>query len=157
MTDIPKSIDNPTNENAYLKQRVESPDGTKVFLFRYENPNAPRQSSEDARDELVGTWFTDSPKSLKTYIKVRPPGGNVLVLAVNKDQLEGLMAVNHTQAQNMDIEPLDNYIIGPELLKEAQTIAFPVTSRPTNKFAFEDWEKVNKAVDEIVESLVQPK
>ena len=156
MTDIPKGIDNPTNENAYLKHRVESPDGTKVFLFRYENPNAPRQSSGDARDELVGTWFTDSPSSLKTYIKARPPGGNVLILAVDKDKLEGLMAVNHPQAQNMDIEPLDNYIIGPELLKETQTIAFPVTSRPTNKFAFEDWEKVNKAVNEIVENL-QPK
>jgi hypothetical protein len=154
MTDTPQGIDNLTRETSKsLGPRVETPDGKRVFLFRYENPQAPRESSGDSRDQLVGSWFTDSPKNLKTYIKARPPGGNIVVVEVGKDRLEELKAVNHPSAGDMDIEPLDNYIIPQELLEGASTIPFPVaTEKP--KFQFGDWDAVNSAVDEIVDKLL---
>lgn len=154
MTDIPQGIDNLTREASKgLGPRVETPDGKRVLLFRYENPQAPRESSGDSRDEFVGSWFTDSLKNLKTYIKARPPGGNMVIVEVEKDRLETLKAANHPVAQSMDIEPLDNYIIEPDLLRDAQVIPFPVTSRLTNKFAFGEWDAVNNGVDEIVRDI----
>jgi hypothetical protein len=156
MTDIPQGIDNLARETSKeLGPRNETSDGKRIFLFRYENPQTPRESSGDSRDEFVGSWFTDSPKSLKTYIKARPPGGSIVVVEVEKDRLEALKAANHPVAKNMDIEPLDNYIIPPELLEGARTIPFPVaTEKP--KFQFKDWDTVNNGVDEIIDELQKP-
>jgi hypothetical protein len=152
MTDTPQGIDNPTENSQAVSQRIETADGTKVFLFRYENPQAPRTSSGDSRDQLVGSWFTDSPKSLKTYIKARPPGGNIVVAEVEKDGLEELKATNHALAREMDIEPIDNYIIPQEILESSRIILLPVAVG-TPKFLFKDWDAVNSAVDEIVDKL----
>jgi len=155
MTDMPQGIDNPTENSQAISQRIETANGRKVLLFRYENPQAPRESSGDALDELVGTWFTDSPKSLKTYIKARPPGGNIVVIEVDKDRLEALKAANHPTARDMDIEPIDNYIIPQELLEGAKTMPFSVAAG-TPKFLFKDWDAVNSAVDEIIDKVQNP-
>jgi len=137
------------------KERIESIDGNRVFLFRYDLPQAPNinPNSEVSRDELVGSWFTDSTKSLKTYIKTRPPGGSIVVVEVPKDKLEKLKAINHPVAKDMDIEPLDNYIVPDELLVGAKTMPLTVPSKSPNKFLLKDWASVDSFVDGIVRQL----
>ena len=62
-------MENEQDSPRKVRRRIETADGQKVFLFRYDNPEVPNRNpnSEVSRDELVGGWFTDSPESLKSW------------------------------------------------------------------------------------------
>ncbi|GEM_PF-5070564 len=138
-------------------RRIETADGERVFLFRYDNPQVPNRNpnSEVSHEDLVGKWFTDSPESLKTYIRMRPPGGSIAVAEVPKDKLEELKAINHPDAKDMDIEPIDNYIVPDELLEGARTVPLTVPSENPKKFPFKEWRAIGSFVDDIVDQLKQ--
>lgn len=125
-----------------------------VFLFRYDNPQVPNRNpnSDTSKDNLIGRWFTDSPKSLKDYIKGRPPGGTIVTVEVPKDKLEELKATNHPTAKEMDIEE-DNYILPDELLSKAKRTPLAVPSRSPKNFSTGEWKAIDAAVDRVVEQL----
>lgn len=141
-------------DSSKTAQRIETADGKRVFLFRYDNPQVPNRNpnSQTSQDELVGKWFTDSPASLASYIKGRPPGGNIVIVDVPKEKLEGLRAANHPVAKDMDIEP-DNFIIPAELLPAAKRIPLEVSSQGLKNFRANDWKAIDEAVGKIVEQI----
>ncbi len=135
--------------------RIQTLDGQRVFLFRYENPQSENKNpnSSVSKDELVGNWFTDSPKSLKIYIKRRQPGGSIRVLELPKDQLEKFKAINHPVAKDMDMEPIDNFIIPDELLPDSRSIPLEVQTKVPQKFLMGEWKNINEAVDDLTSGL----
>lgn len=121
-----------------------------VLLFRYENPEV---SSSTFHPDLVGHWFTDNPDSLKTYILMRPPGGNIIIISVPESKMDELHVANNSTAKEMDAETdNDNYIVPDELLTNARKIKFDVQSSGSNKFKLADAEKINTFIDELLES-----
>lgn len=133
--------------------------GSSVLLFRYDNPTVPNghPNSDTSRDELVGRWFTDSPESLKSYIKMRPPGGSIVIVEIPGERLEGLRATLHPVAKDMDIEP-DNFIIPDELLGNAKRVPLGVTSKSQRNFSrVDEWKSVDNRVDEIVKEIQSSK
>lgn len=139
--------------------RIETADGQKVFLFRYENPSSVNNAPNSAvsQEAIVGGWFTDSIINLKDYIKKKKPGGNIKVVEIPKDKLDELKAVNHPIAKDMDIEPFDNYIIPEDLQETAQVFPLDITPKNPNKFLFGDWKSVDQSVDNIVSNLQEVK
>jgi hypothetical protein len=142
--DSPKPVEN----------RVETADGNKVVLFRYDNPEAQNKNpdSEVSRPSLVGSWFTDSTYSLTTHIRRRAPGGKIIAVIVPKDKLEEMRAKNHPETIGMDIEN-DNFIIPNELRGEELTFPLDVQAANSARFLFKDWEPIASAVDEIVDDV----
>lgn len=138
--------------------RVETEDREKVFLFRYENPNSENRNPNSvvSKAQLVGGWYTDSPSSLRDYIKKKHPGGVIKILEIPKDRLEELKAVNHPIAKDMDIEPIDNYIIPEDMQAAGRIVPLEVATQNPNKFLFGDWKNVDEAVDKLVAGLKQP-
>lgn len=141
-------------DSSKTARRIETADGKRVFLFRYDNPQVPNRNpnSQTSQDELVGKWFTDSPVSLASYIKDRPPGGNIIIVEVPKEKLEELRAINHPVAKDMDIEP-DNFIIPDELLSAAKRIPLEVNSKGSKNFRVNDWKTIDEAVGRIVKQV----
>jgi hypothetical protein len=132
--------------------QIETPDGEGVYLFRYDNPAIPSNNPDTSQEALVGTWFTDSLKWLRTYILMRPPGGSIIIAQVSKDKLEELRASNHPMAQSMDIE-YDNFILTVDLLQNSKTIPLAVLPSTPKKFMLADSPRIGKAIDEIVAEL----
>jgi len=139
-------------------KRVETADGKRVYLFRYDNPKAPNRNPNSvvSREELIGRWFTDTPESLKSKIFKRPPGGSILIIEVTKDILEELRAVNHPTAKDMDIE-YDNFIVPDEFQSNTKTVPLTVPSENPRKFLFKDWRAVGAFVDIVVSELKENK
>lgn len=153
--DEDKVLQDIAGEPKVSPDRIESQNNQDVFLFRYENPNSENRNpnSSVSQDELVGSWFTDSPSSLRDYIKKKQPGGNIRVLGIAEDKLEALKAINHPVAKSMDIEPIDNYIIPEELQTTARTFPLEVATQNPNKFLFGEWRKIDEAVDNLVTQI----
>jgi hypothetical protein len=140
------------------QDRVETPDGQSVFVFRYDNPEILNRNpnSPVSQDELVGKWFTDSLSALETYIFMRPSGGNIIVARIPKEKLDTLKAADHPVAKNMDIEPLDNYIIPQDLLTQTQVIPVDVVPGGKGKYIFKDKPKIDEFVRSTILELQAP-
>lgn len=136
--------------------RIETADGTHVYLFRYDNPSAQNRNpnSEVSSDELVGRWFTDLPESLTTRILMRPPGGNIVVVEAPKDRLEELRAANNPIAKGMDIER-DNFIVPDALMAGMQTFSVTVPNKNPRKYMLKDAEAIRSFMDNLVTTLKQ--
>lgn len=136
------------------QDRIETPDGNSVYLFRYDNPDVPNPhpNSETSKDELVGKWFTDSTDALRTYILMRPPNGKIVITQVPKSEIEKLRASNHESAREMDIEH-DNFIIPNELLSKTVTIPFTVEGSGDNKYKLNDLEKIGSFIEDAISNL----
>lgn len=137
--------------------RIETADGTRFLLFRYDNPGAPNRNPNSmvSKDGLVGRWFTDSPETLATRILMRPPGGSIVVAEVPKDRLEQLRASNHPIAKEMDFEPLDNFILPDEMMEEVQTFPVTVPHENPRKFLFKEVGNIRNFVDTLIKQLKQ--
>lgn len=135
------------------QDRVESNDGSYVYLFRYDNPGSNDGShSNTTREDLIGKWFTDSPESLKTYILQRKPGGNIVVVPVKKQELENLRASNHETAKETDIE-YDNFIVPDELLSSERKFPLTIEGSGNNKFKLNDIQSIKDFITDIVNNL----
>lgn len=105
----------------------------KIKLYRVENPNVPTQPQTESvggtsHPELRGQWFsTELDKALHYLPKatqykpegkgLRPfvpvDGAVVHVAEIDSDKLDMHLAANHpaVMAMDMDIEPLEDYIV----------------------------------------------
>lgn len=126
----------------------------KVLLFRYDNPNFPSKNPDSRRPDLVGSWFTDSPRQLGSYILMRPPGGDIVIAAIPEDKVDSLHVFNHPVAKDMDVEN-DNYIIPDELLTDAKRVKLEVEpSNPASKKfnIFKDAEGIRTFLNGLIET-----
>lgn len=120
------------------------PEQPKVTLYRVENPNVPVDSRLEgtggtSHPELRGQWFSDSLDKALNYIpkavRYKPEGsgarpftivdGAVLKIAqVPAEEVERYRAVNHpvVQAEGMDIEPTEDFIIPADLVTDTLPI-----------------------------------
>ena len=143
-----------TPEN--LKNHSEQPlidiyrDSRYVTLYRYENPSSPYDEDREgivSKKSLIGGWFTNNLSDLRTYIKMRQPGGTIVTIRILKDQLETYDATKNEETQKMDIEE-GNFVI-PQNVQTSTRIEIPLTVNTKNpkKFLFNDWGQVNHFID----------
>lgn len=125
-------------------------DSSFVTLYRYENPAAPYDEAREgavSKAVIIGQWFTSDLNDLRTYIKMRQPGGHVAVIRVPASRLHELDAANLPATRDMDRE-VGNYIVPEELQSGSRLeIPLPVTSRIPNKFLIENFKDINAFVD----------
>lgn len=144
-----KSLDD-TGSGVVDERIAQYEDTDSVTLFRYENPAAPYKESREgavSKSAIIGQWFTDNLDDLRTYIKMRQPGGRIVAIRVPKARLPEFDAGNLSETKDMDREE-GNYIIPPELQGTSRLeIPLPVTSRVKNKFLFENFKEVNEFVN----------
>ncbi len=124
-----------------------------VLLFRYENPNIPNPNPNGvtSHKDLIGRWFVDDPQDLKSYIIMRPPGGDIVIVAIPENKLDDLNVDKHPIAGKMDTEG-NNYIVPDELLATSRRINFDVDPSNPSKFLLKDMPKIRKFVEDLVEA-----
>lgn len=120
----------------------------KKILYRYENASFAHEGNitDTSHPELVGQWFTDNLQSLKDYIHMRQPGGEIIVVEVPKNRLDEFHVSKHPIASTMDTEP-ENWIIPEEILKNAKRIKLSIPSANSKKFIFKEWSEIDNFVD----------
>lgn len=139
-----------------MSSPLETADGKSIYLFRYDNSDAPNRNSnsEVSHEDLLGTWFTDSLNSLETYILMRPPGGVIKIVRVEKNRLEELKAQTHPIAKEMDIGR-GEYILPDELLTTAEVVPLDIQTEGSKKFLFKEREKIEKFIEGLAEDITR--
>jgi hypothetical protein len=120
----------------------------KKLLYRYENSKFGYSGgiTETSHPEIVGQWFTDNIQSLKDYIHMRQPGGDIVIVEIPVSKLDTFHVSNHPIANSMDVED-DNWIIPKELLDSAKRISLTVPSQNSHKFIFKEWQDIDTFID----------
>jgi len=159
MEKIPGVTTSKVEENPVSMREMYS-DDSYVTLYRYEKPtedyNESREGSVSKR-EIVGQWFTDKPEDLKTYIKMRQPGGIIVTIRVPKTDLTQFDATLREDTKDMDIE-VGNFVIDPNIQEKSRLeIPLEVNARLGKKFSFNEFEQINEFVDRELssESILQ--
>ncbi|MBI2410263.1 hypothetical protein HYV30_04500 [Candidatus Kaiserbacteria bacterium] len=122
-----------------------------VTLYRYENPSVSYDEGREgiiSKQALICGWFTDNLNDLRTYIKMRHPGGRIVVIRVPRDRLETYDARKNEETKEMDTEP-GNFVVPQE--EQAATrieIPFPVESSAPKKFLMSDFGRIDAFIEQ---------
>jgi hypothetical protein len=147
-------------EKSHISMREIYSDDSYVTLYRYEKPTEEYAESREgtvSKREIVGQWFTDNVEGLKTYIKMREPGGIIVTVRVPMAELKRHNATLREDTKDMDIED-DNFIIGPDIQEKSRLeIPLEVNARLGKKFSFNEYQHIDAFVDRELtpESLLQ--
>lgn len=120
-------------------------------LYRYENPNEdydPRREGTTSKEEIIGQWFTENLDDLRAYIKMKQPGGHVVVVRIPTADKAKYDAGNLDITKEMDRET-GNFIVPSEIQQETKLVLpLYIEAQNARKFMMGDWKKIDNFVAE---------
>lgn len=135
-------------EQAELVNSYERDDYTT--LYRYDTPHVAFESSRDGVVSVtkhVGSWFTSNLEDLKAYVKMREPGGNLVVIRLPTEDLPKYDAGNLPETRELDREE-ENYIVDKSIhAKTIITIPLKIPTKIETKFTMPDWKTIDSFID----------
>lgn len=131
-------------------------DPNYISLYRYENPKYPydeRREGVVSKEGLIGSWFTNNLRDLKTYTISRikgQSGGRFVVVRVKKEDLDKYDATKLSDTKDMDIE-IGNYIISPFAAEGTRVEIdgiFKDSWTGKKNIPFSDWNEIGNYIDQ---------